>query len=143
MPESLMLCERCGGAGAVPCEVKIWRPDGERAHSAETEVFALCPDCRAFVASIQPIRSDDEITGDSAWLAHIGPLTELANEISAMQRQMDRLRGRMMEKKKGLRLKVRQLEEQLNDAQWSRMIAHQRLEGETAVVFWLEKYGRR
>lgn len=141
--EGLMLCERCGRVGATPCDVEIRRSDGGRGHHFETEVFALCTDCQAFVAGIQPLLSEDELTSDSDWLAHIGPVTDLANEISAMQRQIDRLRTRITEKKQGLRLKVRQLDEKLNDAQWSRMIAHQQMAGETAVVFWLEKYCRR
>jgi hypothetical protein len=95
------------------------------------------------VQRIAPIHSEDEITDDSAWMSRIDPLIDLANEIATMQRQVDALRAKLTEKKKLLRHKVRYLEDALNEAQWSRMITEQQMAGETATVFWLERYRKR
>jgi hypothetical protein len=138
---NLMICERCGTEGATPCEIEIQQPG--QPDNATTTLFALCPDCQSFVASIQPLQSEDEITSDSNWLSRIDPIVELANDISAMQQQIDQLRARITDKKKKLRLNVRSLDESLNDAQWQRMIDEQRMSGELSAIFWLEKYRRR
>jgi uncharacterized small protein (DUF1192 family) len=136
----MMQCERCGQDGATPCDIAVVQPDG----AAPLPVpFVLCPSCQAFAASIAPLQSEDELTDDSAWLASIEPIIELAQDIAAMQREVDQLRARLSEKKKVLRLKVRRLDESLHERQWRRMIDEQQLAGETAAVFWLEKYRRR
>ncbi len=137
---SLALCERCGATGATPYDVS---KQESPSHPPDTVIFTLCPQCQTFVQSIEPICSEDEITGDNDWLSRIEPLQTLANDIAARQREIDGLRAKLTEKKKQLRLKVRQLDESLNDAQWSRMIEEQQLSGETATVFWLERYRKR
>lgn len=138
--DSLMLCERCGATGATPYEIRIQRtPTG----AVEKVLFTLCPACQGFAGSIQPIQNEDEITADSDWLAHMEPITELANDISTMQRQMDQLRTRITERKKILRRKVQSLDGMLTPTQWRRMIEELQMTGETATVFWLEKYSKR
>ncbi len=140
LKQSLMLCERCGAEGATPYEIRIQRTPTS---AVETVLFTLCPACQGFADSIEPMQSEDEITADSDWLAHIEPITELANDISAMQRQIDHLRVRITEKKKLLRHKVQSLDGTLTPTQWHRMIEEQHMAGETATVFWLEKYSKR
>ncbi len=135
-----MQCERCGQQDATPCEIALAHPDADGNHVV---TFVLCPSCQAFAAGITPLHSEDELTDDSAWLASIAPIIDLSNEIAAMQREVDMLRARISEKKKVLRLKVRHLDDSVNESQWRRMIEEQQLSGETATVFWLEKYRRR
>lgn len=143
---SLVQCERCGREGATPCTVAMLHPDNDDDDTTTTTtstLFMLCPDCQAFVEDIQPLQSEDEITSDSEWLSRIETITSMANDISAMQQEVDQLRARMTERKKLLRLKVRELDDALNDVQWHRMIEEQKMSGQTAAVFWLEKYRRR
>lgn len=135
---SLMLCERCGTEGATPTDVAIANKTTKR-----TVSFVLCPDCQTFAESVQPLQSEDEITGDSEWMSRIDPILDLANQVATMQHQIDQLRVQITEKKKVLKLKVRSLDGRLNDGQWARMIEEQQLSGESSAVFWLEKYRRR
>jgi aryl carrier-like protein len=60
-----------------------------------------------------------------------------------MQAEMDRLRNQITSRKTSLRLAVRRLANEITDEQWRRLIETEQKQGETSLVFWLEKYRPR
>lgn len=145
---SLALCERCGVEGAEPYEIETFMTDDgaedgqDAAETTEMVAFFLCDECAAILRHRAPV-SHSDIVDDSIMIARIKPIRQKVAEVSQMQAEMDRLRNQITSRKTSLRLAVRRLANEITDEQWRRLIETEQKQGETSLVFWLEKYRPR